>query len=182
MQSVDEHCVAYGMLSDRRVGKGTVMAIRIELAQAKDASDIATLIAELLDEIMATIGDRAFDVDVARTTTLAREWLANGNYHVMLARDPPGSEWLGLLTLYEGYALYAGGRFGTIPELYVRPPYRSQGIGARLITEAGRLGRVRGWKRLEVNTPPLPQFDRTLAFYERQGFRPSGGRKLKLNL
>jgi hypothetical protein len=40
-------------------------------------------------------------------------------------------------------------------------------------------GNDRGWKRLEVTTPPLPQFDATLAFYEREGFEISGGRKLK---
>jgi hypothetical protein len=28
----------------------------------------------------------------------------------------------------------------------------------------------------------LPQFDRTLAFYEREGFAISGGRKLKVSL
>lgn len=37
----------------------------------------------------------------------------------------------------------------------------------------------KGWKRLEVTTPPLPQFDATLSFYEREGFEISGGRKLK---
>ncbi len=37
----------------------------------------------------------------------------------------------------------------------------------------------RGWKRLEVTTPPLPQFDNTLAFYRREGFAITGGRKLK---
>jgi len=44
------------------------------------------------------------------------------------------------------------------------------------------LGATLGWKRLEVTTPPLPQFDNTLAFYEREGFAITGGRKLKLAL
>lgn len=34
--------------------------------------------------------------------------------------------------------------------------------------------------RLEVTTPPLPQCDRTLAFYRREGFGISGGRKMKM--
>jgi hypothetical protein len=50
------------------------------------------------------------------------------------------------------------------------------------LEQARRLGQSRGWRRLEVTTPPLPQFDRTLAFYQRQGFSISGGRKLKLEL
>jgi GNAT superfamily N-acetyltransferase len=84
--------------------------------------------------------------------------------------------------LYESYALYAEGIYGTIPELYVRPAYRSLGIGRRLVAGAKDYGAERGWTRIEVTTPPLPQFDRTLAFYERQGFAVSGGRKLRVLL
>jgi len=64
-------------------------------------------------------------------------------------------------------------------ELYVTPAYRSQGIGKNLVKSVKAFGSARGWKRLEVTTPPLPQFDETLAFYEREGFEISGGRKLK---
>ncbi len=38
---------------------------------------------------------------------------------------------------------------------------------------------ARGGNRLEATTPPLPQFDKTLAFYVREGFFVTGGRKLK---
>ncbi|WP_409409546.1 GNAT family N-acetyltransferase [Acidithiobacillus ferriphilus] len=79
-------------------------------------------------------------------------------------------------------ALYAEGAFGTIPELYVRPEYRTNGLGLRLVSQAKFFGASRGWTRLEVTTPPLPQFDRTLAFYEREGFAISGGSKLKVSL
>jgi len=85
------------------------------------------------------------------------------------------------IALYESYALYAEGAFATIPELYVRPAYRANGLGLRLV-QAKSFGASRGWTRLEVTTPPLPQFDRTLAFYEREGFAISGGRKLKIAL
>ena len=88
----------------------------------------------------------------------------------------------GFLALSESRALYAEGTFGTIPELYVRPAFRSCNVGTALVAEATKLSRVRRWTRLEVTTPPLPQFDRTLAFYERQGFSISGGRKMKLSL
>jgi hypothetical protein len=33
-----------------------------------------------------------------------------------------------------------------------------------------------------VTTPPLPEFDRALRFYERQGCAVTSGRKLKLVL
>ena len=51
-----------------------------------------------------------------------------------------------------------------------------------MVNEAKRVARSNGWARLEVTTPPLPQFDRTLAFYERQGFSVSGGRKMKVSV
>jgi GNAT superfamily N-acetyltransferase len=78
--------------------------------------------------------------------------------------------------------MYAEGAFGTIPELYVRPAYRANRLGLDLVFQAKSFGASRGWTRLEVTTPPLPQFDRTLAFYEREGFSITGGRKLKVTL
>jgi hypothetical protein len=44
---------------------------------------------------------------------------------------------------------------------------------------AKEFGVKRGWRRLEVTTPSLPEFNRTLGFYERQGFSVTGGHKLK---
>ena len=51
-----------------------------------------------------------------------------------------------------------------------------------LVEQAKVFGQSRGWTRLEVTTPPFPQFDKTLAFYEQDGFAITGGRKLKLAL
>jgi epoxyqueuosine reductase len=47
---------------------------------------------------------------------------------------------------------------------------------------AKEYGRHKGWKRLEVTTPPLPEFDRTFHFYETQGFDIAGGKKMKVLL
>lgn len=138
------------------------------------------MVGELLHEIMAAVNEQVFRFHLADTMARARAWLGGGSYVVLLARidqDP-----VGFLALYQSYALYTEGTYGTIPELYVRPAHRSQGIGSALLAESQRFGRVRGWRRLEVTTPPLPQFDRTLAFYQRHGFSISGGRKMKLEL
>jgi GNAT superfamily N-acetyltransferase len=156
------------------------MQIRIDHAQSSDALIIAQMVGELLREIMAAIGTQAFGFDQEETEARARSWMTDGKYRVLLARNGDGGEPLGFLALYESFALYAEGPFGTIPELFVRPAYRSNGVGAALLSEAKRAGQAKGWRRLEVTTPPLPHFDRTLAFYQRQGFSISGGRKLKL--
>ena len=68
--------------------------------------------------------------------------------------------------------------FGTIAEFYARPEYRSRGVGLALMAEARALASTRDWRRLEVTTPPLPEFARTWVFYEREGFSIAGGRKL----
>ena len=158
------------------------MQLRLDHALPDDASVIAQMVGELLREIMTLVGANTFGFHQEETETRARSWITNGTYCVVLARDGAQPAPLGFLALYENFALYTEGAYGTIPEFYVRPAYRSKGIGAALMGEARQHGRSRGWRRIEVTTPPLPQFDRTMAFYQREGFSISGGRKLKLEL
>lgn len=147
----------------------------------KDQSDaIAILVGELLQEIMDRIGIDAFHFDLEETKARLAEFIEHEKNFVFVAQDNENGELIGFVTVYEGFALYAEGAFGTMAELYVRPPYRSQGIGKMLIQSVKDFADERGWKRLEVTTPPLPQFDATLSFYEREGFEISGGRKLKV--
>jgi GNAT superfamily N-acetyltransferase len=103
--------------------------------------------------------------------------LAAGRYGALVAWR--GREPLGFAGFSESVALYAEGAFATIQEFYVHPDWRSRGIGAALIAAATRLAQERGWTRLELCTPPLPQFQRSLDFYAREGFEVTGGRKMK---
>ena len=152
--------------------------IVIQRAHSEEAPAVAVLVGELLAEIMNTIGVRAFNFNLQETTERLAAYLANETYFVFVARPADGNP-IGFVALSECHALYAEGAFGTIPELYVRPEYRTRKLGMRLVGEAKAFGTARGWKRLEVTTPPLPQFERTLAFYEREGFSVAGGRKLR---
>lgn len=153
----------------------------IQQVIANDAQGIAVMVGELLTEIMNAIGVQVFNFDLAETTSRLKYFLDREKYFVFVARRSNGIP-AGFITLYESYALYAEGTFGTIPELYVRPAHRANGLGSHLVSQAKSFGASRGWTRLEVTTPPLPQFDRTLAFYEREGFAISGGRKLNVSL
>jgi GNAT superfamily N-acetyltransferase len=155
-------------------------AFTVDKATARDAAEVAAMVGELLGEIMDVIGAPVFSFDLAAATERLRDFIGREKYFVFIARR--GDSLLGFITLYEGYALYAGGSVGVIPELYVRRPYRSMDVGRHLVSDAKRLGLSRGWPRLEVTTPPLPHFERSLAFYEREGFSVTGGRKLKINL
>jgi len=156
------------------------MDIQIRQAGAADAPIIVSMVGELLHEIMSVINAKVFAFDPVASEARARFWLTGGTYVAFLAHV--GEVALGFVALYESRALYAEGTFGTIPELYVRPGYRSQGVGTLLLDEANQYAKTRGWTRLEVTTPPLPQFERTLVFYEQHGFTVAGGRKMKTKL
>jgi GNAT superfamily N-acetyltransferase len=153
----------------------------IKKATVSDAPEVAVMAGELLSEIMATTGIQAFNFDLAETTDRLTDFINREKYFVFVACGV-NEKLSGFIALYESYALYAEGAFGTIPELYVRPEYRSNELGQFLVSQAKNFGASRGWSRLEVTTPPLPQFDRTLTFYEREGFSITGGRKLKVAL
>lgn len=155
--------------------------ITIHRASTNDAHDIAMMVGELLNEIMSTVGMQAFNFSLEETTARLEDFIEREKYVVFVAQGRHAGP-VGFIALYESYALYAEGTFGTIPEFFVRPAFRSQSVGLRLMEQARIFGHAHGWKRLEVTTPPLPAFDKTLAFYEREGFSIAGGRKLKVLL
>lgn len=156
-------------------------SILVEQATARDADEVALLVGKLLGEIMQAIGAKVFDFDVRESKQLLRSFINMGRYSAFVARNDE-ARIIGLITLSGSYALYAGGLFGTIPEFYVEPEWRSRGVGSALADAARAHACSHGWHRLEVTTPPLPQFGRTLAFYESQGFAVTGGRKLKVDV
>lgn len=156
------------------------MSMEIRRATPEQSAAITEMVGELLEEIMNSIGEKAFNFDRDETKERLRQFLVDQRSLVFVAEDA-GYE-AGFIALYESYALYAEGAFGTIPELYVRPAYRSRGVGKMLVEKAKEFAAAKRWTRLEVTTPPLPQFERTLRFYEKEGFSISGGRKLKVAL
>jgi GNAT superfamily N-acetyltransferase len=147
------------------------------------ACEIAVMAGELLAEIMTRIRLPAFQFDPESAEHRLREWISKEKYHVFVAVDKENDDrLLGFIAVYESLSLYAGGAFGTIPEFYVRPADRKQGVGKALLDAARIFGQGRQWTRLEVTTPPLPEFERMLVFYEREGFTVSGGRKMQSGL
>ena len=155
--------------------------IAIQRATIDDAQEIAVMVGDLLNEIISAIGVHVFNFSLDETTTRLTDFIDREKYFVFIARSEYALP-VGFIALSESHAQYAEGAFGTIPELFVRPEFRSQHVGQRLVEQARTFGNSRGWKRLEVTTPPLPQFDKTLAFYEREAFAITGGRKLKVVL
>jgi GNAT superfamily N-acetyltransferase len=145
------------------------MAITIRTASHAEAGLVADLVADLLTELS---GGEEVDREEIRATTA--ELMSDGVVTALLARD--GREVVGALMLNECAAVHAGGRFGEISELYVRPDRRSQGIASQLLAVARRIAGAREWKRLEVGAPDPRAWARTKAFYEREGFTEVGPR------
>ena len=153
------------------------MDTTITPATPSDVATIADLLLALTQEICAQLGVRHFDLDRDHSAALCAEWISEGRYAALLARVEGRP--VGFVGLSEGHALYAGGPVGTMQEFYVSPEYRSAGIGSALIEAVKTHARERGWRRIEVCTPPLPEFQRSLDFYARNGFEITGGRKMK---
>jgi len=155
------------------------MNISFKVASPADANVIASLAKALTDEIINRTGARHFNVDIPATTELCRTLMEQGKYTVLLAHNDETEAAIGFAALCESHALYAEGTFGIIQEFYIQPEFRSQKAGSALLNKVAKLAKSRGWKRLELCTPPLPEFERTIRFYEENGFEVTGGRKMK---
>lgn len=150
----------------------------VEADTPERIGSVAKLVASLLRELAPeqTSGDAVEKIEGVATTLLNGQ----NNVWALLAESDTGQP-VGVLTLNQCAALYAGGRFGEISEFYVAPACRSAQIGEKLLEAARRFGRNRQWTRLEVGAPEMPAWARTMAFYKAKGFREVGPR-LKCDL
>ncbi len=156
--------------------------IEIKPISNHDYHELSLMVGELLSEIMDAINEKAFNYEQSQTEERAKNLIEKENYWVLIAKDYASGKTIGFVSIYESYALYSEGAYGTIPELYVRPEWRSNDVGSELLISVSKFASTRGWHRLEVTTPPLPEFDRTLNFYQINGFKISGGRKLMVEI
>jgi GNAT superfamily N-acetyltransferase len=151
--------------------------MKIRRADGRDSEVVGMLVFELIAELSAPKSPGATAKEVLAT---ARKLLGGNNVWAFLAESDTG-EHAGVLALNACAAIYAGGYFGEVTELYVRPAFRNQHVGSQLIHAAIEFGKTQGWSRLEVGAPPIPQWKRTVSFYQQNGFVKLGPR-LKLPL
>ncbi|HEX9148419.1 MAG TPA: GNAT family N-acetyltransferase, partial [Thermoanaerobaculia bacterium] len=98
--------------------------VEIAAAGAADRPAVVRLVARLLAELEDSPSEFAGLDEGGALRALETD---GGAFHAFLARE--GGEPVGVLTLTESFAIYAGGRYGVIDELYVAPGHRSSGIG-----------------------------------------------------
>lgn len=145
--------------------------IAIRKASIGDSQAVSELVTQLLLELDPAAQQ---EVKMASLAEVASYLMVSGKIISLLAlndRKP-----IGVLNLHEGAAVYAGGVFGTISELYVVPGYRSMGIGRKLILAAKKEAANRNWKRLEVGAPGKEEHPASYTFYLDNGFSEIGPR------
>jgi len=151
-------------------------AIVVRQARAEEFERVGQLIYKLLAELYPEVGyERNGFVESARTLLAGSDGV-----WAFLASTRDDRD-LGVVTLNECAAIYAGGRFGEISELYVVPDSRSKNVGALLTEAAAAFGRKREWPFIEVGAPSVPAWQRTFDFYLKHGFEEVGPR-LQLTL
>jgi len=151
--------------------------VRVHIAQPREIETIMALIEELLAEL-GEEGQEFASIDHDKLRADIESNLESGRFLALLAEDESGTA-VGVLTLSKSFALYAGGEYGTIDEMYVRPGHRGSGVGGQLVQAAVAIAREKGWYRLDVTGPADPQDERAVRFYERLGFEFTGP-KLRL--
>jgi GNAT superfamily N-acetyltransferase len=144
------------------------MDLKIRRAYVDEAAVVAVLVGRLLVELGGE------PVDERALFETARKLFAAGEVTALLAfvEDHP----VGVVTLNQCAAIYAGGRFGEICELYVAPEHRSAEVGRKLVEAALDHARESGWSRLEVGAPDGARWQRSLDFYLANGFTEVGPR------
>lgn len=129
------------------------------------------MVIEPLDIRAATLSDLPELIGVKPDALLHRERLERqGRGEVTyLVAGAPGHPVLGyVLVKWRGDSRHR--EFPMLEDLLVRPPFRSRGIGARLLSHAEALSRARGLVRLGLGVNPSDN-PRAQALYERLGYQ-----------
>nr|WP_321239368.1 GNAT family N-acetyltransferase [uncultured Tolumonas sp.] len=149
----------------------------IDIIEAKegDYTYVAALVQNLLIELEP---HSTQDVLAMNLPLITKYLLKRQKIFAFLALSE--GEPIGVITFHECAAIYAGGVFGEISELYVNPTFRSYRVGELLVNSAIEKSSINGWKRLEVCSPPPDEFKRVIKFYEKNGFKNTGARLRKL--
>lgn len=153
-------------------------SIQIRMAKESEADVVGNLAYKLVVELFP---EHSSSFSHEKMIAAARHLISEDSNVWAFLASTANDEFIGILTLNECAAIYAGGIFGEISELYILPEYRSSNIGTKLIDKAIEFGRNKGWNCLEVGAPDLPRWKKTVDFYKNNGFNTVGPR-LELSL
>ncbi|MFD2573936.1 GNAT family N-acetyltransferase [Spirosoma soli] len=135
----------------------TVNALQIRAAAWKDASVIYSFLCELEEVSLNPTAFRA----------VFRHNLTNPAVHYLVAELKDSV--VGFVSCHVQYLLHHCGKVGEIQELFVKPEYRNQQIGQKLVSALHTVATAEGLINLEV-TSNQKRTD-TIRFYERESFK-----------
>lgn len=150
------------------------MECKIVEATEKDINVILLM----MEKLYLELGEEKESLDFLNKK-LVEEILQSGKT-IILKAVTNSMEICGMLTLTESQAIYAGGKYGTIDEMYVPKVHRELNVGKKLIDKAKEIGLKKNWQRIDV-TAPTENNERAVSFYEKKGFSFTGP-KLKYKI
>ncbi|MFN8437823.1 MAG: GNAT family N-acetyltransferase [Cytophagales bacterium] len=153
--------------------------IKIKKCDRSQSAIVTDLIIELLRDFNERSGSNfVIDKDIIQETTNKLIDREKFGCYVAFEEEKP----VGLITISHCFAIYNGGDFGVITELYVDREKRSRGIGKLLLEKAYEFAKHNDWTKLEVGAPTKTEWPRTIEFYIENGFEEKGPKlRLKLN-
>ncbi|KAA3606873.1 MAG: GNAT family N-acetyltransferase [Calditrichaeota bacterium] len=150
------------------------MEIKIKKATQEDSK----IVIRFLKELYLELGEEKESIEYLDEEFLS-DFFATETTKIFLAFF--NEIQVGIITLTESQAIYTGGKFGLIDELFVLPEFRSIQIGQKLLDFIKEIGKQNNWKRIDVTAPSDSKFERTVNFYKRNGFVFTGP-KLKFKV
>ena len=136
--------------------------VEIRKANLADEEDVAVLVQELGQELGIT-----GEVNPVSWYSTLRKMLASPEWMFLLAEE--GKKKVGLLIVLIRPSLYHGGNTAAITELIVSEAFKRKGIGALLVEESKRIGRLAGCEVLDVSVEV--DNESAIGFYEKLGFK-----------
>lgn len=121
----------------------------------------------LMEKLYLELGEEKESIQFL-DNQLIQNLLSNNRTIILKAVDNENNI-IGLLSLTESQAIYSGGNFGAIDDMYVIPKFRSKGIGAKMLDHVKEIAKEKKWKRINV-TAPTENNKYTIQFYNQNGF------------
>ena len=149
------------------------MNLRFEAAGVKDLPQLVELLRHLFEQ------EAEFTPDAAKQETALKMILADPRLgKLFVARD--GRQVVAMASLLYTVSTAEGGRAALFEDLVVRPDYRKQGIGARLLEHVIAQARAEGLLRLTLLTDM--QNESAQVLYRKLGFVGSPMKPMRLKL
>ena len=152
--------------------------------KAQSAVVIAPLRPDQIDEAMelfrVQLEEHRIEIQTAALRRVIEKVVTDDRHGFILAAMTGDGMLVGAVFGAAFLGLEHGGESGWLEELYVLPEWRQNSVGTRLVSEAIRIARARGWRALDLEVDAGHQ--RVISLYQRHGFQPQDRSRYCLKL